>query len=339
MDFFKNLVDKSKGGVYIIAEACDNHMGSLEIARSLVRSAKNSGADAVKFQHHIADEEMLKSAKMSDNFDEHLFDFLINNSLTLREHRELKGFCDKLDITYLCTPFSFKAACEISELVPFFKIGSGEFIDHWYVDKLKILKKPLLFSSGMCSENELKENIDYLKKACGEISILNCLSEYPPKLDHMNLGFVKTLADQYPDLVIGHSDHTQTVFTSVIAAALGARIFEKHMTVSSFISGPDKDVSLEPSEFKVLVDSLRNVRATLGEVKIVHDPEKSVRQWAYRSIVTTRKLEIGHVITDSDICSKRPGTGIPSKEYKQIIGKEIKVKINKNELIQYRDLL
>ena len=337
-EFFHNLVSKMDGGIFIIAEACDNHMGSLEMARALCRVAKESGADAVKFQHHIADEEMLREAEMSDNFDQHLFDFLEENALTLDQHTELKKYCDKIDIIYMCTPFSLQAAKEIHHLVDFFKVGSGEFQDYWFIDGLSKLGLPIIFSSGMSNSREIRDTISYIKEVGLDFALLNCLSEYPPKLEDMNLSYISEMRKSFPDLIIGHSDHTQTTFTSVLAVSLGAQIIEKHLTLSSAISGPDKDVSLTPGRFTELVNDLRRVKKVMGKEKIVQEREAKVRDWAYRSIVTSRNITAGKKIQLEDICTKRPGTGIPSKNYKDILGRLAKVDIEKGRMISWDDV-
>jgi N,N'-diacetyllegionaminate synthase len=338
MSYFDKLVNEAPGGIFVIAEACDNHMGSLEMARTLARIAKISGADAVKFQHHIAYEEMLREAKMSDNFDEHLYDFLEKNSLSLKDHIELKSFCDELDILYLCTPFSFKAAEEIQDLVPFFKIGSGEFIDHWFIDSIQSLNKPVIFSTGMCTHQELLDNVLWLKGKKGlDFALLNCLSEYPPKLSDLNLDYIYDLNNLFPDIVIGHSDHTTTTVTSILAASKGARIIEKHLTISCHVNGPDQSVSLGGDDFKSMIQDLRMIRDACGDRKIINDLERPVRDWAYRSLVTTKDLVKGHIISISDICSKRPGTGIPSKNYLNLIGKKVVRDIQENEMLGEND--
>lgn len=338
MNFFENLIKKSQGEVYVIAEACDNHMGSLDIAKSLVNAAVYSGADAVKFQHHIANEEMLEDTPMSENFSEPLYEFLNRNSLTLDQHHELAKYCKKKKITYLCTPFSAKAASEISDLVPFFKIGSGEFQDIWLLDQLSELKKPLLLSSGMCTLEEIKENINYLINKEFDFAIMNCLSEYPPEYSDMNLKVITVLKELYPDIEIGHSDHSPEIYTSIVAASLGANIIEKHITISKFVDGPDKSVSVEPIEFKRLVNALRYIKSTLGEKKIINKKEEAIREWAYRSVVSKRDLPVDHIIQQKDICTKRPGSGILSKNFKDIIGKKVKNKIGVNQIVKWSDL-
>lgn len=339
MNYFQSLISKSKGNVYIIAEACDNHMGSYDIAIALVDAAVYAGADAVKFQHHLAYEEMLEDSPMSDNFSEPLYDFLNRNSLTLEQHKNLKCYCDSKNITYLCTPFSYKAAEEIKDIVPFFKIGSGEFQDRYFIDKLALINKPTLFSSGMSTYDEITENINYLKNLNIDFALMNCLSEYPPIFDDLNLKFVEKLKKYYPEIIIGHSDHTNGNFSSIVAASFGADIIEKHLTLSNFIPGPDRSVSILPEELKRLVADLRNLKATLGEEKIIHIKEKDIRTWAYRSVVSRRNLNEGEIIKIDDICTKRPGTGFPSKRYKEIIGKKVRNPIKINTIIKWEDLI
>ena len=137
----------------------------------------------------------------------------------------------------------------------------------------------------------------------------------------MNLKFITQLIDEFPGVVIGHSDHTQTTFTSVLAVSLGAQIIEKHITLSEMIHGPDKDVSVGPEQFKQLVKDLRLVNQTLGSEKIINCDEVPVREWAYRSVVASKDILPGTILELSHICTKRPGTGIPSKDYRSIFGK------------------
>lgn len=336
MSYFEKLISKTEGGVFIIAEACDNHMGSLEIAKALARGAKKAGCDAVKFQHHIPSEEMLKDAKMTDNFDEHLFDFLIQNALTIDDHHELKKFCDEINIMYLCTPFSLLAAKEIYDLVPFFKIGSGEFQDLWLIDNLKKMNKPLLLSTGMCTWDEIIESKNFLNDI--DFALMNCLSEYPVNLEDLNLGVITKMVEEFPNVIIGHSDHSQTNFTSVIAVANGAKIIEKHITLSSFILGPDKDVSISIEQMKDLVFECKNVHKVSKNKKIINRLEKGIRNWAYRSVIATQDIKKEELITKEMICSKRPSNGIPSKDYKRVIGLKAAKDIKKNDFFKWKDL-
>ena len=329
--YFENLVIATEKNCYLIAEACDNHMGSFEMAKALCRVAKSAGCDAVKFQHHIASEEMLRECTMTDNFDEHLYDFLMENALTIDQHVKLKKYCDEIRITYLCTPFSYLAAQEIVNLVPFFKIGSGEFADYIYIDKLLKLSKPILLSCGMSTHEEVLQNFNrYLDKASSDLALLHCSSEYPVDLSNLNIDYVKTLKACFESTIIGYSDHSKSIVPSLKAVVNGAQIIEKHITLSPYINGPDKDVSIGVNELTDLSKAIIELNQTKGKNKKISEVELGVRQWAYRSLVTTKVLPEGHILKHEDITSKRPGTGIPSKSYETYIGRRLKVGVDKN---------
>jgi sialic acid synthase SpsE len=188
----------SNSPCFIIAEGCDNHLGNMETAKEMIRQAKACGADAIKFQHHLPDEEMLQEGiPMSANFNIPLYDFLKKYALTLEQHFELKQYCDQLGIIYLCTPFSKKAALEINSIVPAFKIGSGELTDLPTLKVIANLGKPMILSSGMSLIEEIDETIDTLRVINTQLILMNCTSEYPPHYEDINLGVIKQLEERY----------------------------------------------------------------------------------------------------------------------------------------------
>lgn len=325
----------------IIAEACDNHFGSLSNALKMVDLAKKSGADIIKFQHHLPDEEMLRKVPKSKNFKISLYDFLKKYALKIEDHYKIKNYCKKKKIKYLCTPFSFKAALEINKLgVDTFKVGSGEFLDIFFIEKLIKLKKNLIFSTGMCSESEVNfmyKKILKLKNKNQSIAFMNCTSEYPPNNDDLNLSYITRMIKKYPKFLIGHSDHTNDIYTSIAAVSLGARIIEKHVYLDGLNHGPDRDVSISFSKLKDLVSIIRKLEPSLGSDKKLHKKEKIIRAWAHRSIVSTSYLPKNKIIKIDDITTKRPGIGIPSMMYKKVIGKKLKKNIQKNTLLKISD--
>ena len=322
---------------FIIAEGCDNHMGSLDTAMEMVRLSKIAGADAIKFQHHLADEEMLKDIPLSDNFEEPLYEFLVKNALSLSDHKKLKIFCDKIGIIYLCTPFSYKAAVELMALdVPCFKIGSGEMTDIPSLQKIADLGKPMILSTGMSTVSEIKDTYDVLKKKKIEFALLNCTSEYPPIYEDINLKFILEMKTLFPDVIIGHSDHTPDIYTTFGAISLGAKIIEKHVIIDKKTPGPDQSVSLDFNDLYQMVDGIRKIELALGSSKKIHSKEKQIRDWALRSVVTVKSISKGSTFTEDDLWTKRPGTGIPSKELPNIIGK-IATKDLKNKLLSRDD--
>lgn len=324
---------------YIIAEGCDNHMGNLNTAKEMALQAKLAGADCIKFQHHLPDEEMLPDVPMSDNFDMPLYEFLKLHALKLEDHIELKKYCDEIGISYLCTPFSYQAACELENagIAYAFKIGSGEMTDIPSLKRIAEFGKPMIISSGMCTLEELDRTYYVLREIGVPLAFTNCLSEYPPVYEDINLGILKIMQERYPDVVIGHSDHTPDLYTSYAAVALGASIIEKHVILNKTTPGPDQSVSIDFMDLHNLVDGCQKVYKALGCVKKVCPKEEAIRKWAFRSIVTTCEIKEGTVITKDMIWSKRPGTGIPSWKMDEVIGKKSVKNIGKNVLIKEED--
>jgi N,N'-diacetyllegionaminate synthase len=327
----------------IIAEACDNHFGSLSNAFKMVDLAKKSGADIIKFQHHLPDEEMLKNVPKSKNFKISLYNFLKKYALKIEDHYQIKNYCKRKKIKYLCTPFSFKAALEINKLgVDTFKIGSGEFLDLFFIEKMIKLKKDLIFSTGMSNEAEVNfmhKKISKLKNKSQNIAFMHCTSEYPPNSNDLNLRHITQMIKKYPKFYIGHSDHTNDIYTSIAAVSLGAKIIEKHVYLDGLNHGPDKDVSISFSKLKNLVSIIRKLEPSLGARKFLHQKEKIIRAWAHRSIVSTTYLPKNKILGLSDITTKRPGTGIPSIMYKKVIGKKLKKNVLKNTLLKKSDFV
>jgi len=322
---------------FLIAEGCENHLGSLDLAFEMIDKAKISGANAIKFQHHLPDDEMLKDVPKSKNFGQSsLYNFLKENSLKRADHIKLKQYCDKKNILYLCTPFSFSAALEINDLVPLFKIGSGEMLDFPTLEKIAKFNKPMIVSTGMSTKSEITETYNFLKNKTNLV-LMNCLSEYPPKYEDLNLSFIKEMITSYPDALIGHSDHTSDIYSSIVAVSFGAKIIEKHVIIDKSVKCPDQEVSIDFNQLTELVNSIRKIEVSLGSNKLVHENEKIIRSWAHRSIVTIKKIEKNEKITEKNISTKRPGIGIPARNFKKIIGKTSTKMIDKDSLLKKDD--
>lgn len=324
---------------FVIAEGCDNHLGNMETAREMIRQAKACGADAIKFQHHLPEEEMLREGvPMSANFNMPLFDFLQRYALKLEHHYELKKYCEDLGIVYLCTPFSRKAAEEIHEMgVSAFKIGSGELTDIPTLRVIARFGKPVILSTGMCDYSEIEETINALRPINSQLVLMNCTSEYPAKHSDVNLGVIRELERRF-QVPIGHSDHTPDIWTCVAAVALGAKLIEKHLILDRRQPGPDQSVSIEPYELYQLVQAVRRVESALGSTKKVHELERPIRTWAHRSVVSLKPIAKGTKIDTSMIWTKRPGTGIPAKHLDEIVGRTANVDIPKDHLIRWEEL-
>jgi len=324
---------------FIIAEACDNHLGNIETAREMVRQAKACGADAIKFQHHLPDEEMLREGvPMSANFNMPLYEFLQRYALKLDDHKRLMDYCKTLGILYLCTPFSRKAAEELNALgVSSFKIGSGELTDLPTLKVIAAFGKPMILSTGMATWEEIAETVETLRPINNRLVLMNCTSEYPAHHADVNLGVIPIMQERF-GLPVGHSDHTPDIATCIAAAALGAKLLEKHIILDRRQPGPDQSVSIEPYELYQLVQAVRRVEEALGGEKAVHALETPIRTWAHRSVVSLHPIPKGTRIAEGMVWTKRPGTGIPARDLDRILGKTARKDIPKDHLISWNEL-
>jgi N-acetylneuraminate synthase len=324
---------------YIIAEACDNHLGSLTAALEMVRQARACGADAIKFQHHLPDEEMLPHEfPSSPNFTEPLYEFLRKHALTLEQHRTLQEHCRQLGITYLCTPFSKAAALELHELgVPAFKIGSGELTDLPTLRVIARLGRPVILSTGMAEWPEIAETVETIRPLNPAIALMNCTSEYPAQASDVNLGVIDALKSAF-GVPVGHSDHTPDIYTCIGAVARGANLVEKHFILDKRQPGPDQSVSIDAHDLAQLVRAVRQVEQALGREKRVHDLERPIHRWARRSVVSLVDIPRGTRITESMVWTKRPGTGIPARDLDRIVGRVARVDVPAHRLLSWDDV-
>lgn len=336
MTFYERL---KSGETYLIAEGADAHYGDLNRAKLMIREAKKAGVSAIKFQHHIPDAEMLPEIPLSGNMKEPLYEFLKRNALKIEQHVELAEFCREIGIDYLCTPFSLEAAIELEEHInPFaYKIGSGELLDHPTILKIMEFKKPMIISTGMATKEEIDSTYNLFKNYKYGLVLMNCTSAYPPKPEDIHLKFILEMKTRYPSAVIGHSDHTDGIETIVAAFTLGARVLEKHVTISHELTGPDDTVSIDFETLAKLQVILDNLGTSLAAEKEIHESEWEIRSWAHRSLVYLKDLPAGHVIQEEDIWGKRPGTGVPSRFRKEYIGEILMRDVVGNTLLNIED--
>lgn len=336
MNFLEQL---SRGEFYLIAEGADAHYGDLSRAKLMADLAKKAGASAIKFQHHIPDEEMLPEIPMSGNMREPLYEFLKRNALSIEQHIELFEHCNQIGIDYLCTPFSLQAAIELEKHInPFaYKIGSGELLDHPTILKIMEFKKPMIISTGMSTKEEIDLTYKLFENYEYGLVLMNCTSAYPPRPEDIHLKFITEMITRYPRATIGHSDHTPGIETVIAAFVLGAKILEKHITISHDLLGPDDSVSIDFDKLAELVGILKNLQISLRVEKEIHPSEWEIRDWAHRSLVFLRDLPKGHIITENDIWGKRPGTGVPSRMINQYVGKKLSKAVMGNTLLSDKD--
>lgn len=329
---------KSKS-FYIIAEAADAHYGSLDRAKKMILNAKISGADAIKFQHHIPDAEMLRDLPMSGNMKEPLYEFLLRNALNIHQHAELAKFCKQNLIDYLCTPFSLKAAFELENNIdlPAYKIGSGEMLDHPTIKEIMKFKKPMILSTGMSTVEEIDLTYDVVKDHIPGVILMNCTSAYPPNYSDIHISFTKDMLARYPKAIIGFSDHSPGYEVVLASFVLGAKVIEKHVTLSHEFSGPDQSVSIDFSDLDKMIKQLTNLSLAINAKKEIHQTEVEIRNWAHRSLVYNLDLAQGSTLKSGDIWGKRPGTGVPSRFIDRYIGKTLIRNVLENTLLSDED--
>ena len=334
---------------YVIAEIGANHNGDTALAVELMQSAKEAGANCVKFQSWTKD-TIFSKAKYTDNYflmddyrdrsDYTLEQIVEKFSVSQRELLELKSVADDLCIDFACTPFSYEEAqfLALNLDLPFMKIASMDVNNYPFLDFVARLGKPIILSTGLSSLAEIDRAVTVIEDAGNRaLSILHCVAEYPPKDNDTNLMNIRTLQRCYPDYHVGFSDHSIGVCLPLASIAIGAKIIEKHFTLDKEMFGWDHKVSATPEELKqICVDGARIVNA-LGSERIM-TPESAERKLEFRrSIVTSRPIKKGHVFTHEDLTFKRPGTGIKPEFVDFIVGRAALKDIGEDELLDLND--
>lgn len=315
-------------GVLIIAEAGVNHNGSLELAKKLAEQAKLAGADYVKYQTFQPVNMVSKFAEKADyqkkttDATQSQLEMLNKLMLSYEDFVELKAYCERIGIGFLSTAFDLdsiefleKLGCDI------WKIPSGEVTNYPYLVEIAKKHQPIILSTGMCRLEEIEKTVSVLEEnGVGEITLLHCTTEYPTPFTDVNLKAMCAMKEHF-DRAVGYSDHTKGIEVPIAAAAMGATVIEKHFTLDRNMEGPDHKASLEPDELKQMVDSIRNIELALGTgVKEPAESEKKNIEVARKSIVANRAIKAGESLTEENITTKRPGSGISPMRWKEVLG-------------------
>ena len=336
--------------VIIIAEAGVNHNGDIQIAKKLIDAAVDAGVDYVKFQTFKADSLVSKSAKKAEyqsvninDGDDSQYAMLKNLELSHEDHLELMSYCEERNINFFSTAFDVEGVHYLNDLgLSFFKIPSGEITNYPYLKAVALCKKPVVMSTGMCSENDIEKALEVLVKfglSMEMISILHCNTEYPTPMKDVNLKAMLTIQEKFKTKV-GYSDHTLGIEVPVAAVALGAHVIEKHFTLDKTLPGPDHVASLEPDELKAMVKAIRNIELAMsgnGE-KIASESEYKNIDIARKSLHIKRDLLKGHTIIDEDLIPLRPGDGISPMEWENVIGKTLITNKVEFDKLSYSDI-
>jgi len=330
--------------VFVIAEVGCNHNGDISVAERLIEIAAKSGADAVKFQSFTPDNMTIKEAPKAEyqikatGTSETQFQRLERMKLDKEKHKRLINTCNNNGIIFCSSPFDNDNAQMLHDLnVPFFKIPSGEITNVQLIKLISSFNKPIILSTGMSTLGEIEDALSIIGSN-ESVILMHCVSDYPARWEEANLRTIQTLKNAFHTQV-GFSDHTQGIELAMVAVGLGAVVIEKHITLDKNMHGGDHKASLEPKDFASLVEKIRTLEIALGDgIKRCMPSEKSVRLVARKSIVSTKHIRKGQIISENDVAIKRPGTGIQPKYINLIIGSTAIKDIHVDKLINWENV-
>lgn len=334
---------------YFIAEVGVNHEGSLKLAEKLIKSAKNSGADAIKFQSYKASTLTTKNAPRFWDYDKEpikggsQFDsYSVLDSFGRSEHFKLKEICNKYDIEFFSTPFDFEAIDYLEEIgVKMHKVASCDITNFPLLKRLSKTNKIILLSTGASNINEIEDAVNLISECNNKIVIMHCNLKYPTDDNESNLGMISDLCKKYGNkYVIGLSDHTLNEMTPAFSWLLGANIFERHFTIDKTLEKtPDHSlVCVDERGMKKLIENTNKAIEMYGEsIKRSTESEERARNFARRSIVASKNINKGEILSENNLTCKRPGTGISPKYYFNLIGKKTVRDIKYDELLTNDD--
>jgi len=316
----------------VISEIGINHEGNFDKAKKMVKDAYDSGAECVKFQCHIIEDEMIKNDIVPTNATESIWNIMNRCSLTQQEEIKIKDYVEDLGMIYLNTPFSRAAADRLEEIgICAYKIGSGECNNYPLVKHIASFGKPIILSTGMNDIASIEKSVSILEKAEIPYALLHVTSMYPTPYEKVRLGALTELRSHFPNAVLGLSDHSFGNYTCFAAIPLGASILEKHFTSDKNWPGPDIPISIDPKELSDLIIGSKAIHKALGGKKTILDEEKPTIDFAYACVVTTKDVKKGETFTEDNIWVKRPGTGeIKSENYDSILNKKATMDIKKD---------
>ena len=334
---------------YVIAEIGVNHEGSLELAKRLIDLAKEGGADAAKFQTYkagtlaskhspaywdLSKEPTTSQFKLFQKYD----------TFGPDEYRELARYCDQVGIDFVSTPFDKSAVELLDPLMPFFKVASADLTNTPLLRQVARTGKPVVLSTGASTADEVTVAVETLRDAgCEELSLLHCVLNYPTADENAHLGMITALRREYPDVLIGYSDHTvpDDAMTALCTAyLLGARVIEKHFTHDKTLPGNDHYHAMDVNDLRNFVSSAKRLDVMIGSVDSVSsiETEEISRMNARRSIVLDADVTSGTELVEAMLTYKRPGTGVSPVHWDSVIGRRVVRDLERDHVLQWEDL-
>lgn len=323
--------------VFIIAELSANHGHDINIAKETIKAAKESGADAIKIQTYTADTLTIDCDNEYFKLDSGtiwdgrtLYDLYSEAYTPWEWQKELMEYADSIGLIFFSTPFDKTAVDFLEELnVPIYKVASFEIMDIPLIEYIASKGKPMIMSTGVASLSDIETAVEACKRVGNDqIILLKCTSSYPAKIEDANLNTIPNMKETF-SVEVGLSDHTLGITVPVVSVALGARVIEKHFILDKSIGGPDASFSLEPSEFKQMVEAVRDAEMALGKVDYSMNEKKKSSRLLGRSLFVVKDIKAGERFTDQNVRSIRPGNGLAPKYFNEVIERTAKCDLNK----------
>ncbi|MUK39988.1 N-acetylneuraminate synthase [Aliivibrio fischeri] len=312
---------------YIIAEIGVNHAGSVELAKKMIDAAKESGANAVKFQTFTAEKLVSKNTpkvkyqESTTDKDESHYQMIKSLEFSYEDHIPVFEYCKKSNIDFISTPYDIESACFLVSIgVEIFKTASADIVDLSLHKFIAQNAKVAIVSTGMATLGEIEAVVEIYRQYNCKLTLLHCVSNYPCATESLNLNVITTLRNAF-FCDVGYSDHAVGALPAVASVALGASVVEKHFTLDKEMIGPDHKASSDPEEFAELVKAIRETEVALGSpIKAIQQEEMQMRKVSRKSLFLIKDVKCGEVIMPEMLTLKRPGTGIYESELSNIIG-------------------
>jgi len=335
-----------KSSTFIIAELSANHGHDINIAKETIKAAKEAGANAIKIQTYTADtltidcdNDYFKISGGTIWDGRTLYDLYSEAYTPWEWQKELMEYTNELGLTFFSTPFDKTAVDFLEELnVPGYKVASFEIMDIPLIEYIASKGKPMIMSAGVASLGDIEDAIEACKRMGNfQIVLLKCTSSYPAEVEDANLKTISNMKETF-GVEVGLSDHTLGITVPVVSIALGARVIEKHFILDKSIGGPDASFSLEPHEFKQMVESIRDAEKALGKVDYSMNEKKKSSRLLGRSLFVVKNIKAGEKFTEENIRSIRPGNGLAPIYYCDIVGRESNFDIERGTPLEWKHI-
>lgn len=340
--YIQNRLISDSTDPLVIAEIGINHEGSLATAKEMVDAAHQAGAEVVKHQTHVVEDEMSPSAKevIPGNADVSIFEIMERCALNEADELALKEYVESKGMIFISTPFSRAAADRLQKFdIPAYKIGSGECNNYPLIDHVASFGKPIILSTGMNTIESIAKSVEIIRKHNTPYALLHCTNVYPTPPELVRLGGMTELKEHFPDAIVGLSDHTTSNFACLGAVALGASILERHFTDRMDRPGPDIVCSMDPKAMSELIEGSKIIAKCRGGKKGPIAEEQPTIDFAFATVVAINEIKAGDTLTKENIWVKRPGTGeIPAEKYEELLGKTVNKGIANGAHLSYSDI-